>query len=367
MFEHVDVAALEAEIEEFAREQARAVEERTEVDRWIERGQQQVASARERLPEAEANARERRRYRPEVNAQRSELEHELSDLIDNETGARMRREQAEQRALGFRAAETFAGAARIDAEKLGDRERVQRERMVEERARHEADLLEARARHDRADEERLSAERIELEERVNASRATEIAAAKDREEAEAVLNDLRRDVALAQDELDRAQYEATRLDLEIVRLADQQRAAEERLRHGRREALGQLERRIAELHASELDASKRRAEAETLLRRLRDDVHRETPERAAARPEASPNGVAHAAADRPIAERLIFSELEATPSEIAEPEAALPPAAAQAAERSSQRPAGRVAAPNEKKGDLGIAKLIFGLLGGKRR
>jgi len=338
VFDSLDVAALEREIEELGAARERALAERAEVEHWIERAQAAAAQARERIPDAEATARERRRYRPEANVERGKLENALTDLIETEASVRMRREQAEQRALGFRSAEIFSGAARTDAEKLGDRERVQRERIVEDRARHEADLLEARARHERAEEERFAAQRAELEERVNAMRSGELQAAKEREEAEAILTDLRRDIALAQDDLERAQYEAARLDLEIARLAEARRAGEERLRVDRRQAVEALEEQISELRAAESDTARRRAETEVLLRRMRDDVQRDTGDALMQPLEPLANG----RTDTP------------------EPAPPIEPARAILPEKA---PPIEPARSNE----LGITKLIFGLLGGKRR
>ena len=131
------------------------------------------------LEDAEVAAREKQRQRAEALQQLVVLESRLAGAREREAAARLRREQLEHGMGGYRAAAAFAAAARADAERSGDRDRVLQEKMVEERAAYETAIFQSRLTAERDEENRFRAEREELEGLTEAERRKEATLARE--------------------------------------------------------------------------------------------------------------------------------------------------------------------------------------------
>src|SRR5271166_7162740 len=140
MVERDNVTAIEAQLQGLNAEGRRALDERNAQIASIESLRATIERLRIDLRTAEAAVHERKQPASSfaTDFDRGDVERQLAELIEVEQMTRKRRALAEQRALGFRAAATFAAAARIEAERGGDKERADRELVVEDRSAREA-------------------------------------------------------------------------------------------------------------------------------------------------------------------------------------------------------------------------------------
>jgi hypothetical protein len=268
MVEPDDVATIELHVRELTEHALVAARERAACEAALKNARETLAAAEKQLPEAEREAKERRQAQNDAIRGRAELEHRLTELIEAEDLTRARRQQAEQRAQGFRAAAAFAGAGRFEADAANDNERYERERLVEERATREAAAAEARASEELAEETKIGRHRAEIEAHVDAERALEAEIASDRTSAEALVVALREKIESATFAVHEAEVQLARLDADRDRLAQERAVATERLREVGMRACGEIEARIAALRSQELELVRRREEQERLLASL---------------------------------------------------------------------------------------------------
>jgi hypothetical protein len=268
MVESDDIVSIQHHVRELTESALGAARERANCDAAVKKARETLEAAQRELPEAEREAKERRQAQNDAIRGRAELEHRLAELIEAEDLTRARRQQAEQRSQGFRAASAFASAGRAEAELAGDTERVERERLVEERANREASAAEARAAEELAEETKISRHRSEIETHVEAERALEAEIAADRASGEAHVSALKETIENASFELHEAEVNLARLDADRERLAQERAIAGERLREIGQRARGEIETRIGELRAQEIELARRREEQEVLLASL---------------------------------------------------------------------------------------------------
>jgi len=269
--EQDDLITIEQHVRELTEGALAAARERADCEAAIAKAREVPEAAQTDLPAAERFAKEQRQAQNDAIRGRAELEHRLTELVENEDLTRQRRQQAEQRAQGFRAAAAFATAGRGEAEASGDMERISRERMVEERANREAATAETRAAEELGEETRLGRLRSEIENHVEAERALEADIANDRASAEARLNALRETIEKATFDLHEAEVNLERLDADHERLAQERAAVGERLREVGMRARTQIEARIEDLRAQEAALAREREEQERLLAALEEN------------------------------------------------------------------------------------------------
>jgi len=269
--EQDDLITIEQHVRELTEGALAAARERADCEAAIAKAREVLEAAQTDLPAAERFAKEQRQAQNDAIRGRAELEHRLTELVENEDLTRQRRQQAEQRAQGFRAAAAFATAGRGEAEASGDMERISRERMVEERANREAATAETRAAEELGEETRLGRLRSEIENHVEAERALEADIANDRASAEARLNALRETIEKATFDLHEAEVNLERLDADHERLAQERAAVGERLREVGMRARTQIEARIEDLRAQEAALAREREEQERLLAALEEN------------------------------------------------------------------------------------------------
>jgi hypothetical protein len=286
MVEPDDVATIELHVRELTEHALVAARERAACEAALKKARETLAAAEKQLPEAEREAKERRQGQNDAIRGRAELEHRLAELIEAEDLTRARRQQAEQRAQGFRAAAAFAGAGRLEAETANDNERYERERLVEERATREAAAAEARASEELTEETKIARHRAEIEAHVDAERALEAEIASDRASAEALVTSLKEKIESATFAVHEAEVQLARLDADRERLAQERAVATERLREVGLRARGEIEARIAALRSQELELVRRREEQERLLASLIASAEPPEPE-----PEPEPEPV----------------------------------------------------------------------------
>jgi len=239
----------------------------------------------QRLEHTEAAAREKQRLRAEALQQLVVLESRLAGAREREAAARLRREQLEHGMGGYRAAAAFAAAARADAERSGDRDRVLQEKMVEERAAYETAIFQSRLTAERDEENRLRAERQELEGLTEAERQKEAALARECDATETL-------VALARVEAARAHNGApapqavTTLPPPAAAIASPVEVPELVAAHSsgvmysadsEADRKQQLRAEVVKLREAEDEATRRRVEAEQLLAMLGEPPIVETP------------------------------------------------------------------------------------------
>jgi hypothetical protein len=221
-----------------------------------------IAAAREHdlraqtdLPEAEQLACDRRRLYDDALRGRSAFERRLARVVEAQERARIRRERAAAYACGLRNAAVFANLAAAEADRATDTARAARERLIAERSGREAALADAQTAEARTEEERLRSARADLERHIAAQRAVER-----RLETECSEADAR--VAALYDALDDAAIALREAEFAQDRIA---RASDDTALRRTREA---IERRIAELRATEREAARERAEHENVLAAL---------------------------------------------------------------------------------------------------
>ncbi len=261
----LELLTIEREIRELSTSAETFADARAECGRAIERACAEAGEIAERLHVAEELARERRRDRGDIVLRRVDLERELNEALEVEALASVRSAQLAQRAAGLRAAAAFASSNRADAELAKDPDRAAREDLTVRRAEHEARLCESQAAEALGEEQRVTKIRKHLEERVDAIREEEAMLNRRRDEAEAILADVRDEMERAQAEVDRASAEAARLDAEVQRYGEKRMRTERRLRTVRDQAKVRLEVRLAELRATETSLRRQREEIERLI------------------------------------------------------------------------------------------------------
>jgi chromosome segregation ATPase len=291
MVEQDDLATIEQHVRELTEAALAAASERADCEAAIAKAREALEAAQTGLPAAERFAKEQRQAQNDAIRGRADLEHRLAELVENEDLTRQRRQQAEQRAQGFRAAAAFATAGHAEAEASGDTERISRERMVEERANREAATAETRAAEELGEETRLGRLRSEIETHVEAERALEAEIANDRANAEARLKALRETIEKATFELHEAEVNLERLDADHGRLAEERAAIGERLREVGMRARTQIEARIEDLRAQEAAIARQREEQERLLAALEENERSLNPQ-----PEQAAEETVHASA-----------------------------------------------------------------------
>jgi len=265
MVEQDDLASVELHFRELTEQALDAARRRADCEAAVTRARDVLETSQRDLPIAERDAKERRQSQNDAIRGRAELEHRLAELVESEDLTRQRRQQADQRAQGFRAAAAFAAAGRLEAEGAGDLERAERERLVEDRATREAVTAETRAAEELAEETKINRHRTEIETHVEAERALEAEIAADRADAETRVTDLREAIESATFELREAEANLERLEADRERLVQERAQAAEQLREIGQRARVQIEAQIAELRAQEAEIAGRREEQERLL------------------------------------------------------------------------------------------------------
>src|ERR1700722_15471422 len=104
MVEQDDLTTIEQHVRELTEGALAAARERADCEAAIAKAREALEIARTDLPAAERFAKEQRQAQNDAIRGRADLEHRLAELIENEDLTRQRRQQAEQRAQGFRAA-----------------------------------------------------------------------------------------------------------------------------------------------------------------------------------------------------------------------------------------------------------------------
>jgi hypothetical protein len=279
MVERDDVSSIQQQVRELSDNAVVSVRERAALELAVSEAKQALEAAKAELPVAERLAKERRSAQVDAVRGRAELERRLADLVESEALSRARRQQAEQRAQGFKAAAAFSAMARAEAEAAGDAIRADRERLVEERALREGSTADARAAEELAEETRIGKLRLEVAGHVKAEREIESAIASEREVFESRVAALRTKIERAGMELHEAEANLARIDADRNRLTAERAQADERLREVSKRARAEVEARIAELRAAEANLARERAEQEKLLATLIESEKRAERER----------------------------------------------------------------------------------------
>jgi hypothetical protein len=311
--EHEDLAEIEQRLRDLTEHALEAARERAACETAADRARETLEAAHAELPVAERIAKERRQAQHDALRGRAELEHRFAELSEVEELTRARRLQAQQRAQGFRAAAAFAGAGRTEAEAGQEIERGQRERLVEERAAREAAAAEARASEELAEETKVGRHRAEIEKHLEAERALEAEIRSDRTGAEARVTTLRETIESASFELHEAQVNLERLNAERERLAKERALAGERLREVGARAREEIEARVRELRAKELEIALEREEQERLLAVLSQNEEPLEPEPQAAHSEDDAVAALVDEADEHVAAESASPEVAAEP------------------------------------------------------
>ena len=241
--------------------------ERVELEREIATARVRLDEARAELPIAERTAKTRRQAQLDAVRGRADLEKRLQNLVESEALARTRRQQAEQRAQGFRAAATFAasGRAESDADATPDPARNERERLVEARANREAGAAEARAAEERVEEQKVGKLRAELEMHVAAEREVELGFATERDAAEGRNIELREIIERTSIEIGAWEFAVERLADEAAHVAERRAAISEAVDDDRRASRAVMEARILELREFEAAALAERTQLEAMI------------------------------------------------------------------------------------------------------
>ena len=242
--------------------------ERAELEGTLTLARVRLDEARAELPVAEHTAKMRRQSQLDAVRGRADLERRLQTLIESEALARTRRQQAEQRAQGFRAAATFAASGRAESDGSDaavDPERNERERLVEARAIREASAAEARAAEERAEEQKIGKLRAELEMHVAAEREVELGFATERAQAEHRNIELREIIDRTTIEIEACELAVERLASEAAHVAEQRAAISEAVDDDRRASREIMEARILELRAIESAAISERGQLEAMI------------------------------------------------------------------------------------------------------
>ena len=252
--------------------------ERAELERTLDLARVRLEGARAELPVAERIANMRRQSQLDAVRGRADLERRLQTLLETEALARTRRQQAEQRAQGFRAAATFAASGRAetdDADGAADPDRNERERLVEARANREASTAEARAAEERAEEQKIGKLRAELEMHVEAEREVALGFATERDEAERRNLELREIVDRTTIEIGKWELGLESLSDEAALIAERRAALSEAFDDERRASMDIMEVRIRELREIESSAAAERVALEAMIAELVASVEAE--------------------------------------------------------------------------------------------
>jgi hypothetical protein len=245
--------------------------ERAELERALTLARVRLDDARLEIPVAERTAKMRRQGQLDAVRGRADLERRLHTLLESEALARTRRQQAEQRAQGFRAAATFAASGRAEVDgtdPAADPERNERERLVEARATREAGAAEARAAEERADEQKIGKLRAELEMHVAAEREVGLGFAAERDEAERRTLELREIVDRTTIEIGTLELAIERLAEEAALIAERRAALSEAFDDERQASLEIMEARVRELREIESGAAAERVALEAMIAAL---------------------------------------------------------------------------------------------------
>jgi len=282
VIEGADVSSVEHQILDLTATAIRAAKERADCEASLAVLQRTLERAQAELPEAELLAKRKRQEAHDAVRGRADLERRISDLLEVEEVARTRSHQAMQRAASFKAAMTFAAAARAEAERGGDVARFEREGGVAERAQREFAAAEVRAAEEREAEAKVATERANLETHAAAEREIEAVIASERQAAERRCADLVSIIARVKDDIAAARENVKRFQIDFDRLSSRRDAAEGQLQEVRRRARSEIETRVAQLLATEESARRERLEQEGLLAALDESETRAENERSAA-------------------------------------------------------------------------------------
>jgi hypothetical protein len=278
MTERDDPALVERTLHDLATAAQNVAGERAARERVIATTRAALDAVRADLTVTERAAKQQRQAQIDAVRGRADIERRLHDLGVAEALARTRRQHAEQKALGFRAAATFAASGRADAEGASDGDRTEHERLAEARATHEASAAESRAAEERAREAEIGRLRAELELQVAAERDVEAAFTKERDDTERGVAGLRDTLERTAADLHEAEVLLERLASEAERISAERAGIEKVLHDSSRRTRENIKSRIAELRHIEADAASERAEQERLLASViaqENDVARE--------------------------------------------------------------------------------------------
>jgi len=239
-------------------------QQRLQHDRVLVFARERIDVCRAELPVAERTAKTRRQSQLDAVRGRADLERRLQSLVESEALARTRRQQAEQRAEGFRAAATFATSGSLEAGP-SDADRNEHERLVGARATREASVAASRAAEEHVEEQKIGKLRAELEMHVAAEREVEMAFALERDEAERRTAELHSEIERLADEIRDAELARQELDETASQLSRERAELAERYDDHRRSTRESINTRILELLAFEADAARERTELEAML------------------------------------------------------------------------------------------------------
>ena len=309
-------------IRELTRATIDIARERAELERTLDLARVRLDEARAELPVAERTAKMRRQSQLDAVRGRADLERRLQTLLESEALTRTRRQQAEQRAQGFRAAATFAASGRAESDgpdAAVDPERNERERLVEARAIREASAAEARAAEERAEEQKIGKLRAELEMHVAAEREVELGFATERDEAEHRNLELREIIDRTTIEIGAWELALERLASEAAHIAQERAAISEAVDDDRRASREIMEARILELREIESAAIAERGQLEAMIAELVTSEDAEREARLALDDATIAPSDAVASVTVPIAEKAV-----STPLYVARPAATKP-------------------------------------------
>lgn len=275
------IAALEqALVENDAAIKRAGVEiERIETESRAARGRVELSLAA--LPAVQKHLGRARAAQEQAVRERADLERRYTDLLERESIARSRFEQAEQRVEAYRAVEAFARGSRGASETSGDEERAARERDAEDRAGREREAAETRVAELRSISASVSHERADVEHHVFAERAVEDGVSNDREGAEFERMSHEGEIARAKTAVATFEADVAERRLEVERLEGDRTALRDRLQTARRRLEHEASSRIDALRTAEERKRLERLEAERVVAALRAEEEGLAFERAA--------------------------------------------------------------------------------------
>lgn len=253
--------------------------ERIETESRAARGRVELSLAA--LPAVQKRIGRAQAAQEQAVRERADLERRYTDLLERESIARSRFQQAEQRVEAYRAVEAFARGSRGASETSGDAERAARERDAEDRAGREREAAETRVAELRSISASVSHERADVEHHVFAERAVEDGVSNDREGAEFERMSHEGEIARAKTAIATFEADVAERRLEVERLEGDRTALRDRLQTARRRLEQEASSRIDALRTAEERKRLERLEAERVVAVLRAEEEGLAFERAA--------------------------------------------------------------------------------------